>query len=81
VLFKICKFRRTPTIIDGCFRYVLKYIWLKVLSLEQRNWQRIKEKTKYRANAMAKLYLYQGRYRYSKGKESVISLLKVMNNE
>jgi hypothetical protein len=30
--------------------------------------------------AMAKL-LVSSRYRYSKGKESVISLLKVMNNE
>jgi hypothetical protein len=58
VLFKnLCKFRRTPTI-DGCFRYV-NYIWLKVLSLEQRNWQRIKEKTKQEQIAMAKLYLYQ----------------------
>jgi hypothetical protein len=53
---------------------------LKVLSLEQRNWQRIK-KTKQEQIAMAKLYLYQAvDIVTQKGKESV-TLLKVMNNE
>jgi hypothetical protein len=45
-------------------------IWLKVLSLEQRNWQRIKEDKVQEQIAMAKLYLSSSRYRYSKGKES-----------
>jgi hypothetical protein len=36
----------------------LKYIWLKVLSLEQRNWQKNQGEDSEQI-AMAKLYLYQ----------------------
>jgi hypothetical protein len=74
---KFGEIRRTPTIIDGCFRYVSEiYIWLKVLSLEQ-SWEKELQKQIEWQNYTC----IKRRYRYSKEKKVGILLLKVMNNE
>jgi hypothetical protein len=51
-------------------------IWLKVLSLEQRNWQRIKEDKVQEQIAMAKLYLYQAVDIVTQKEKKVISFVE-----
>jgi hypothetical protein len=55
------------------------YIWLKVLSLEQRNWQKNKE-DKSNVAIWQIILVSSSRYRPQKEKKALFLLWKVMNN-